>query len=172
MTRCLPWAWSDSIAGLEKAAVIVLLGTDTYNRQPIVDLRIRRAIRKGARVYVVTPEPARLDRLAARCDEVMVAGQSMGGAVALHLAATGLRGGAARLGSRSPGPRRRGRGDRQRELVEHARARARRSGGRLRARRADRRARRPRRGDARSGTHRGCHPGSYTPLTLPTNYSV
>ena len=61
----LPWVWSDSIAGLAKASVIVLLGTDTYNRQPIVDLRIRRAIRKGARVYVVTPEPARLDCLAA-----------------------------------------------------------------------------------------------------------
>jgi NADH-quinone oxidoreductase subunit G len=61
----LPWVWTDSIAGLEKASVIVLLGTDTYQRQPIIDLRIRRAIRKGTRVYVVTPEPARLDRLAA-----------------------------------------------------------------------------------------------------------
>jgi NADH-quinone oxidoreductase chain G len=61
----LPWVWSDSIAGLEKASVIVLLGTDTYQRQPIIDLRIRRAIRKDTRVYVVTPEPARLDRLAA-----------------------------------------------------------------------------------------------------------
>ncbi|HEU5349104.1 MAG TPA: NADH-quinone oxidoreductase subunit NuoG, partial [Ktedonobacterales bacterium] len=61
----LPWVWTDSIAGLEKASVIVLLGTDTYHRQPIIDLRIRRAIRKGTRVYVVTPEPARLDRLAA-----------------------------------------------------------------------------------------------------------
>jgi NADH-quinone oxidoreductase chain G len=61
----LPWVWSDSIAGLEKTSVIVLLGTDTYQRQPIVDLRIRRAIRKGARVYVVTPDPARLDRLSA-----------------------------------------------------------------------------------------------------------
>jgi NADH-quinone oxidoreductase subunit G len=60
----LPWVWTDSIAGLEKAKVIVLLGTDTYRRQPIVDLRIRRAIRKGTRVYVVTPEPSRLDRLA------------------------------------------------------------------------------------------------------------
>ncbi len=61
----LPWVWTDSIAGLEKASVIVLLGTDTYQRQPIIDLRIRRAIRKGTRVYVVTPEPTRLDRLAA-----------------------------------------------------------------------------------------------------------
>jgi NADH-quinone oxidoreductase chain G len=61
----LPWVWTDSIAGLEQAEVIVLLGTETYLRQPIIDLRIRRAIRKGTRVYVVTPEPARLDRLAA-----------------------------------------------------------------------------------------------------------
>ncbi len=45
--------------------MIVLLGTDTYQRQPIIDLRIRRAIRKGTHVYVVTPEPTRLDRLAA-----------------------------------------------------------------------------------------------------------
>jgi NADH-quinone oxidoreductase subunit G len=61
----LPWVWTDSIAGLEKASVIVLLGTDTYQRQPLVDLRIRRAIRRGTHVYVVAPEPSRLDRLAA-----------------------------------------------------------------------------------------------------------
>src|SRR5689334_21569442 len=53
------------MAGLEKASHIVLIGADAYNRQPIVDLRIRKAIRGGARVYVVTPEPNRLDRLAA-----------------------------------------------------------------------------------------------------------
>jgi NADH-quinone oxidoreductase subunit G len=64
-TGILPWTWTDSIAGLEAASTIILLGTDTYTRQPIVDLRIRRAIRKGARVWVVTPDPARLDRLAA-----------------------------------------------------------------------------------------------------------
>ena len=61
----LPWVWTDSIAGLEATSHIVLLGVDPYHRQPIVDLRIRAAIRKGARVYVVTPEPNRLDRLAA-----------------------------------------------------------------------------------------------------------
>ncbi len=59
-----PWVWTDSLAGLEKASHIVLLGADPYHRQPILDLRIRKAIRKGARVYVVTPEPNRLDRLA------------------------------------------------------------------------------------------------------------
>jgi NADH-quinone oxidoreductase chain G len=61
----LPWVWTDSIAGLERASHIVLLGADPYHRQPIVDLRIRKAIRRGAKVYVLTPEPSRLDRLAA-----------------------------------------------------------------------------------------------------------
>ena len=60
----LPWVWSDSIAGLEQASHIVLLGADPYHRQPLIDLRIRKAIRRGARVYVVTSAPNRLDRLA------------------------------------------------------------------------------------------------------------
>jgi len=62
--NALPWAWTDSIAGLDHASHIVLLGTDTYTRQPIIDLRIRRALRRGVKVYIVTPEPTRLDRLA------------------------------------------------------------------------------------------------------------
>jgi NADH-quinone oxidoreductase chain G len=61
----LPWVWTGSIASLDGASHIVLLGADPYHRQPIVDLRIRKAIRAGAQVYVVTPEPNRLDRLAA-----------------------------------------------------------------------------------------------------------
>ena len=60
-----PWVWSDSIAGLERASHIVLLGADVYHRQPIIDLRIRKAIRRGARVWVLSPEANRLDRLAA-----------------------------------------------------------------------------------------------------------
>jgi len=63
--NALPWVWTSSIAEIEKASHIVLLGADPYHRQPIIDLRIRKAIRAGARVYVVTPEPNRLDRLAA-----------------------------------------------------------------------------------------------------------
>ncbi|HEY7019814.1 MAG TPA: NADH-quinone oxidoreductase subunit NuoG [Ktedonobacterales bacterium] len=59
-----PWVWTGSLAGLERASHIVLLGGDPYHRQPVLDLRIRKAIRKGARVYVVTSEPNRLDRLA------------------------------------------------------------------------------------------------------------
>jgi predicted molibdopterin-dependent oxidoreductase YjgC len=56
--------WTDSIAGLERASHIVLLGADTYARQPIIDLRIRKAIRAGAQVYVLSAVPTRLDRLA------------------------------------------------------------------------------------------------------------
>ena len=59
------WVWSDSIAGLDRASHIVLLGADAYHRQPIIDLRIRKAIRRGARVWIVSPEANRLDRLAA-----------------------------------------------------------------------------------------------------------
>ncbi len=64
-SSALPAVWSGSIAGLDRASHILLLGTDTYHRQPIVDLRIRKAIRRGARVHVVTSEPTRLDQLAA-----------------------------------------------------------------------------------------------------------
>lgn len=60
----LPWVWTGSIAGLDAASHIVLLGTNTYQRQPIVDLRVRKAIRAGAQLYVLTPEPTRFDRLA------------------------------------------------------------------------------------------------------------
>ena len=63
--NALPWTWTSSIAQLDKASHIVLLGADPYRRQPVLDLRIRKAIRAGARVYIVTPEATRLDRLAA-----------------------------------------------------------------------------------------------------------
>ncbi|HEX9069817.1 MAG TPA: NADH-quinone oxidoreductase subunit NuoG [Ktedonobacterales bacterium] len=59
-----PWVWDGSIAGLEKASHIVLLGTDIYHRQPVIELRIRRALRRGAKVYLLSPDAQRLDRLA------------------------------------------------------------------------------------------------------------
>ncbi|HEV2238107.1 MAG TPA: NADH-quinone oxidoreductase subunit NuoG, partial [Ktedonobacterales bacterium] len=60
----LPWVWTGSIAGLDRAGVIVLLGADPYQRQPVLDLRLRKAIRAGAKVYILTAAPTRLDRLA------------------------------------------------------------------------------------------------------------
>jgi NADH-quinone oxidoreductase chain G len=60
----LPWVWTGSIAGLDRAGVILLLGADPYQRQPVLDLRLRKAIRAGARIYILTDTPIRLDRLA------------------------------------------------------------------------------------------------------------
>ncbi|HEY7124580.1 MAG TPA: NADH-quinone oxidoreductase subunit NuoG [Ktedonobacterales bacterium] len=60
----LPWVWTDSIAGLEKASHIVLFAANPYERQPIIDLRIKKAQRAGAKIYVVSEKPTRLDRLA------------------------------------------------------------------------------------------------------------
>jgi NADH-quinone oxidoreductase chain G len=78
----LPWVWTDSIAGLERASHIVLLGADPYRQQPIVDLRIRKAIRAGAQLHVISPDVTRLDRLAA---SVMRYTASRTGAVARAL---------------------------------------------------------------------------------------
>jgi NADH-quinone oxidoreductase subunit G len=61
----LPWVWTDSIAGLEKASHIVLFAANPYERQPVIDLRIKKALRAGAKIYVVSDKPTRLDRLAA-----------------------------------------------------------------------------------------------------------
>ena len=88
-----PWVWTGSLAGLERASHIVLLGADPYHRQPVLDLRIRKAIRKGARVYVVTPKQNRLDRLAAGAIRY-TAGQT--GAVARALLGVTLAEGLAR----------------------------------------------------------------------------
>ena len=59
-----PWVWTDSIAGLERASHIVLFAADLYERQPVIDLRIKKALRAGAKIYVVSDKPTRLDCLA------------------------------------------------------------------------------------------------------------
>ena len=60
----LPWVWTDSIAGLDNASHIVLFAADPYERQPVIDLRIKKALRAGAKIYIVSNKPTRLDRLA------------------------------------------------------------------------------------------------------------
>jgi NADH-quinone oxidoreductase subunit G len=60
----LPWVWTDSIAGLDHASHIVLFAADPYERQPVIDLRIKKALRAGAKIYVVSDKPTKLDRLA------------------------------------------------------------------------------------------------------------
>ncbi len=60
----LPWVWTDSIAGLDSASHIVLFAANPYERQPVIDLRIKKALRAGAKLFVVSAKPTRLDRLA------------------------------------------------------------------------------------------------------------
>ena len=60
----LPWVWTGSIAGLGAASHIVLFAADPYERQPVIDLRMKKALRAGAKLYVVSNKPTRLDRLA------------------------------------------------------------------------------------------------------------
>ncbi len=56
--------WAASIADLDDADVIVVAGAvDLVHRAPILELRIRRAVQRGARVVTVGPGATRLDTL-------------------------------------------------------------------------------------------------------------
>ncbi len=60
-----PWMMTNSIADIEKASHIVLVASDPYLRQPILNLRIKKALRAGAKIYIVNSATTELDRLAA-----------------------------------------------------------------------------------------------------------
>jgi NADH-quinone oxidoreductase subunit G len=62
----LPWVFTGTIAGIDGASDILLLGADPYRHQPVLDLRIKKAMRAGARLTVIAPEATRIDRLAQR----------------------------------------------------------------------------------------------------------
>ena len=59
-----PWMMTNSIADIEKASHIVLIASDPYQRQPILNLRIKKAMRAGARIYIVNDQETELDRFA------------------------------------------------------------------------------------------------------------
>ena len=61
-----PWMMTNSIAEIEKASHIVLIAADPYERQPILDLPIKKAMRSGARIYIVNARETELDRFAAQ----------------------------------------------------------------------------------------------------------
>src|SRR6266581_1006587 len=61
-----PWMMTNSIADIEKASHIVLIAADPYERQPILNLRIKKAMRGGARIYIVNARETELDRFAAQ----------------------------------------------------------------------------------------------------------
>jgi len=60
-----PWMMTNSIAEIEKASHIVLIASDPYERQPILNLRIKKAMKAGARIFIVNENPTELDRFAA-----------------------------------------------------------------------------------------------------------
>ena len=59
-----PWMMTNSIAEIEQAKHIVLIASDPYERQPILNLRIKKAMRGGARIYIVNEGGTELDRFA------------------------------------------------------------------------------------------------------------
>jgi len=59
-----PWLMSNSIAEIERASHIVLIAADPYQYQPILDLRIKKAMKAGAKIYIVNSAETELDRFA------------------------------------------------------------------------------------------------------------
>ena len=59
-----PWMMTNSIADIEKASHIVLIAADPYQRQPVLNLRIKKAMRAGAKIYIVHAAETELDRFA------------------------------------------------------------------------------------------------------------
>ena len=57
-----PWMMSNSIADIEKASHIVLVASDPYQRQPILNLRIKKAMKQGAKIYIINEDVTELDR--------------------------------------------------------------------------------------------------------------
>src|SRR5205807_1812983 len=59
-----PWMMTNSIAEIEKASLIVLIASDPYQRQPILNLRIKKAIKQGAKICIANSTSTELDRFA------------------------------------------------------------------------------------------------------------
>jgi NADH-quinone oxidoreductase subunit G len=60
-----PWMMSASIVDIEKAGHIVLIASDPYQRQPVLNLRLKKAMRGGARLTIINSETTEMDRFAA-----------------------------------------------------------------------------------------------------------
>ncbi len=59
-----PWMMTNSIADIEMASHIVLIASDPYKRQPILNLRIKKAMGQGAKIYIINASETELDRFA------------------------------------------------------------------------------------------------------------
>lgn len=71
-----PWMMTNSIADIEKASHIVLIAADPYERQPILNLRIKKAMKAGAKIYIVNAQETELDRFAVQ--KITIPAQSAG----------------------------------------------------------------------------------------------
>ncbi|MDJ0277015.1 NADH-quinone oxidoreductase subunit NuoG [Sphingomonas sp. 2R-10] len=49
-------AFNSTIAGVEDADAILLVGTDLRHEAPLINTRVRKAIKKGARVFAIGPQ--------------------------------------------------------------------------------------------------------------------
>jgi NADH-quinone oxidoreductase subunit G len=49
-------AFNTTIAGVEQADAILLVGTDLRHEAPLVNTRVRKALKRGARVFAIGPE--------------------------------------------------------------------------------------------------------------------
>jgi len=79
-----PWMMTNSIAEIEQASHIVLIAADPYQRQPILDLRIKKAMRGGAKIYIVHEDQTELDRFAAQKITIPRHGAGMAARVLLN----------------------------------------------------------------------------------------
>ncbi len=59
-------ATTNSIAELERAPLIMVVGSNTTESHPVIALRIKKAVRNGSRLIVVDPRKIELTRLAHR----------------------------------------------------------------------------------------------------------
>ena len=89
--RALPAA---QLGDIDHASVVVIVGGDPANQQPVVELRARKARRRGARVVTVGPRPHALE---APGLAVRIAPGAIGAAGAAQLAAEAERAADARI---------------------------------------------------------------------------
>ena len=78
-----PWMMTNSIAEIEQASHIVLIASDPYERQPILNLRIKKAMKAGARIFIVNEGTTELDRFAASKIELPQNGAGLAACVLL-----------------------------------------------------------------------------------------
>ncbi|HTD19016.1 MAG TPA: NADH-quinone oxidoreductase subunit NuoG, partial [Ktedonobacteraceae bacterium] len=79
-----PWMMTNSIAEIEQASHIVLIAADPYQRQPILNLRIKKAMKAGAKIYIVNANETELDRCAAQKITVPAHGAGAAARMLLH----------------------------------------------------------------------------------------